>query len=70
MYATCSFLPEENEQIVSQFLASHSEFKLLPAAAVIARLKVPLKDMGEYFRLSPQLHGTDGFFAAVMERRK
>ena len=70
VYATCSFLQEENEQIVSQFLISHADFKLVPASAVVMRLKLPLKDMGEYFRLSPQQHGTDGFFAAVMERRK
>ncbi len=70
VYATCSFLPEENEQIVTQFLASHPEFKLVPASSVITKLKLPLKDTGEYFRLSPQQHGTDGFFAAVMERRK
>ena len=70
VYATCSFLPEENEQIVSAFLTAHAEFKLVPASAVVARLKIPLKDMGEYFRLSPQQHGTDGFFAAVMERHK
>ncbi len=70
LYATCSFLPDENEQIVSQFLESHADFKLIPASSVVTRLKIPLKDMGEYFRLSPQQHGTDGFFAAVMERRK
>ena len=70
VYATCSFLPEENEQIVTQFLAAHPDFKLVPAASVVTRLKLPMKDMGEYFRLSPQQHGTDGFFAAVMERRK
>jgi 16S rRNA (cytosine967-C5)-methyltransferase len=70
IYATCSFLPQENEQIVAGFLASHPDFKLVPASSIVARLKLPLKDMGEYFRLSPQQHGTDGFFAAVMERRK
>lgn len=70
VYATCSFLPEENEQIVTEFLTAHTNFKLVPASTVITRLKIPLKDMGEYFRLSPQQHGTDGFFAAVMERHK
>jgi 16S rRNA (cytosine967-C5)-methyltransferase len=70
VYATCSFLPEENEKIVEQFLAAHAEFKLTPASAIATRLKWPIKDMGEYFRLSPKEHGTDGFFAAVMERRK
>lgn len=70
VYATCSFLPEENEQIVEKFLSTHPEFKLAPASAIVTRLKLPLKNIGEYFRLSPQQHGTDGFFAAVMERRK
>jgi 16S rRNA (cytosine967-C5)-methyltransferase len=70
VYATCSFLPEENEAIVEAFLAAHPGFKLVPASAVVTRLKWPLKDMGEYFKLSPQQHGTDGFFAAVMERQK
>ena len=70
VYATCSFLPEENEQIVESFLAAHPGFKLVPAAAVVNRLKWPLKDTGDYFKLSPQQHGTDGFFAAVMERHK
>lgn len=70
VYATCSFLPEENEQIVESFLAAHPGFKLVPASAVVNRLKWPLKDTGDYFKLSPQLHGTDGFFAAVMERHK
>jgi 16S rRNA (cytosine967-C5)-methyltransferase len=26
-------------------------------------------DSGEYLELSPQAHDTDGFFAAVMQRR-
>ena len=70
IYATCSFLPEENEQIVTQFLAAHKEFKLLPASGIVKRLKWPIEGMGDYFVLSPQVHSTDGFFAAVMERSK
>ena len=70
IYATCSFLPEENENIVTHFLAAHKEFKLLPAGGIVKRLKWPIEGMGDYFVLSPQQHGTDGFFAAVMERSK
>ena len=69
VYATCSLLHEENQGIVEAFLAAHPEFKLLPAGEVLAQQKIPL-EMGLYLQLWPQTHGTDGFFAAVMEKQK
>ena len=68
VYATCSLLREENQSIVEDFLAAHAEFKLIPAGDVLTQQKIPL-DMGDYLQLLPQKHGTDGFFAAVMERQ-
>ncbi|MEO1767155.1 RsmB/NOP family class I SAM-dependent RNA methyltransferase [Thiobacter sp. AK1] len=67
VYATCSILPEENESIVENFLAQHPEFQLIPANQVLARQHIAL-DTGAYLELSPALHATDGFFAAVLER--
>ncbi len=67
VYATCSLLPEENEAIVAAFLEGHHGFALKPAAAALAEQNIPL-DTGPYLRLDPQLHGTDGFFAAVLEK--
>jgi len=67
VYATCSILPEENEQIVAAFLAAHPGFKLLDCAALLAQQHIPL-DTGEYLRLYPHVHATDGFFAAALER--
>ena len=67
VYATCSFLPEENEDIVAAFLEEHSRYRTLPANALLGQQNIPL-DTGVYLRLWPHLHGTDGFFAAVMER--
>ncbi|HET7833838.1 MAG TPA: RsmB/NOP family class I SAM-dependent RNA methyltransferase [Gallionella sp.] len=67
VYATCSILPEENQQIVQAFLASHPNFVLRPAGEVLQQQKIPL-GMGDYLELRPHLHGTDGFFAAVLER--
>ncbi|NCS64962.1 MAG: SAM-dependent methyltransferase [Hydrogenophilales bacterium CG03_land_8_20_14_0_80_62_28] len=67
VYATCSLLPEENEAVVENFLAGHPDFALKPAAAVLAEQGVAL-EMGDYLRLDPEKHGTDGFFAAVLER--
>jgi len=57
----------ENEDIVAAFLAAHPDFHLLPAGEVLAAQNIAL-EMGDYLRLDTAKHGTDGFFAAVMER--
>jgi 16S rRNA (cytosine967-C5)-methyltransferase len=67
VYATCSILFEENQGIVEQFLAQNPNFKLVPASEALAQQKITL-EMGDYFQLSPAVHATDGFFAAVLER--
>ena len=69
VYATCSILREENEAIAEQFLATHSDFELLPMSEVLAEQKVDLA-MDQYLKLSPELHQTDGFFAAAFQRKK
>jgi 16S rRNA (cytosine967-C5)-methyltransferase len=66
VYATCSFLPEENQQIVEDFLANNRRFTLLSCAELLAQQKIPV-DTGVFLQLSPASHGTDGFFAAAME---
>lgn len=68
VYGSCSVLPEENEQQVEAFLAEHPEFSLLDAGKVLAERDIPLSLDGTYLRLRPDVHGTDGFFAAVMQR--
>lgn len=67
VYATCSLLSEENEEIIDAFLAAHPDFVLQPANEVLRQQGIAL-DTGTYLRLWPQTHGTDGFFAAVLER--
>lgn len=67
VYATCSLLQEENEQIAQAFLAAHPDFKLLPANEILKQQNIEL-DTGEYLKLLPHLHQTDGFFAAVFEK--
>lgn len=67
-YATCSVLEAENEAIVSAFLAAHPAFELVPASRVLAEQRIAL-DTGDYLSLWPHRHATDGFFAAVLERR-
>jgi 16S rRNA (cytosine967-C5)-methyltransferase len=69
VYATCSVLARENQDIVQGFLAEHPQFELKPANAVLAEQKIPLEMEGDWLTLYPNVHGTDGFFAAVLERR-
>ena len=67
VYATCSILPEENEAIVAGFLAAHADFRQVSAQDILAQQGIAL-DCGETLRLAPHTHGTDGFYAAVLER--
>jgi len=68
VYATCSLLDAENEAVVGQFLAKHPEFVALSAEDVLRKQDIDI-ECGEGLRLLPHRHGTDGFFAAVMERQ-
>jgi 16S rRNA (cytosine967-C5)-methyltransferase len=68
VYATCSILEEENRAVAESFLAGHAQFRLRPAGEVLVKERIDL-NMGEYFELWPHRHGTDGFFAAIFERR-
>ena len=67
IYATCSLLKDENEAIAEAFLATNPDFKLVPANSVLSHQQIKL-DTGDYLKLFPHLHGTDGFFAAVFEK--
>jgi len=77
VYATCSILPAENEAIAEAFAAAHPDFVPLDAGELLAGLKVEQAaslcsggDSGSlYLRLWPHLHQTDGFFAAVWQRK-
>ena len=68
IYATCSLLREENEAITEAFLSANADFNLVPANQILAQQQIAL-DTGEYLKLLPHLHGTDGFFAAVFEKK-
>jgi len=69
VYATCSLLREENEQVVAEWISGHPAFAILPVGEILARRHVALTPDDEFLRLSPHRHHTDGFFAAVLERR-
>jgi 16S rRNA (cytosine967-C5)-methyltransferase len=68
LYATCSLLPEENEDIVTAFLEERGDFQSINCQDVLAQQGIAL-ETGESLRLLPHVHGTDGFFAAAMQRK-
>jgi 16S rRNA (cytosine967-C5)-methyltransferase len=71
VYATCSLLPQENEEQMERFLARAPDFVPIPLEELWAALRpgVPVPCAGPWLALSPAGQGTDGFFCAVLERR-
>jgi 16S rRNA (cytosine967-C5)-methyltransferase len=67
VYATCSLMAEENDEVVQDFLASNPSFELQSAQALLQPQGVPYE--GEVLRLLPHRHGTDGFYAAALCRK-
>jgi 16S rRNA (cytosine967-C5)-methyltransferase len=71
VYATCSLLADENEQVAERFAAGQPGFEKLDAQALlgaggVARSET-LCDSGN-LRLWPHLHATDGFFAVAWRK--
>lgn len=76
VYATCSLLPQENEQMAAQFSQAHTEFEPLSVAQALetqgvkgAQTLVQAGEGCDYLRLWPYVHATDGFFAALWQRK-
>ncbi len=71
VYATCSVLPAENEEVAAAFLRAHPEFAAIDTQAILTRRKIALPDAppGTALHLLPHRHGTDGFFAQAFDRR-
>lgn len=104
VYATCSLLPDENEEQVAAFLERHPNFEIIPVslshrkeacaenneesysqtnlssdkARGVTRSQTYASDdvtqsgdkLGRlYMRLTPHRHSTDGFFAAILQKK-
>ena len=74
VYSTCSLEPEENEQVLTEALSAHPEFRLIPAqlpadafAPGISPSQLIAPD--GIFRTFPPDHHSDAFFAAAFDRR-
>ena len=73
VYATCSVLESEGEAVAREFdAAGGGDFARLPAVDALERARVGAADKlvsGDELRLWTHRHATDGFFAALWERR-
>jgi len=72
VYATCSLLAMENQEVIERFVTEQPEFAVIDASTVLAAQNIVVDAAARFapwFVMLPHLHATDGFFAAVLERR-
>jgi len=77
VYSTCSLEREENEDVVAEVMADHSDLRLLDCCDGLQWLKAAgeliwddLDSLvqGKFLRTLPGVHLCDGFFGAIIER--
>ena len=69
VYATCSVLPDENEQVVQAFLASHPELEVLPWPTSVSLPPGAIRQACGVQLLPGSAAGTDGFYYACLGYR-
>jgi len=71
IYATCSILREEDEAQMEAFLDRRPDYSVLAPGEIWPRVAPGTAPPceGPFLLVTPARHGTDGFFAAVLERR-
>ncbi len=67
IYATCSLLHAENEAQIEAFRTRNTGYRLVPMSEAWTLPGAP-PCADPYLLLTPRRHGTDGFFAAVLEK--
>jgi 16S rRNA (cytosine967-C5)-methyltransferase len=69
LYITCTTEPEENENLVTGFLADHPEYHLSFAPELLPPAAREFIQPPGFFRTTPAHHNLDGFFAVALVRR-
>ena len=69
-YAVCSMEPEENEEIVNDFLKNHEKFVIEKHHLNFPLSLKPLINEKGFLKTYPHIHNMDGFFAVSFRREK
>ena len=71
IYATCSVLKSENEDIVEKLMRGRDDLEIISPREVWGKERGDrvLDATGQFMVTRPDLHGCDGFFAAVIRRK-
>jgi len=69
VYATCSVLREENDDVIENFLRERTDFVVMPLKEIWGKERALTVGDGTFLRLLPHVHDTDGFFTAVLRRK-
>ena len=67
LYSTCSVMTEENDGVAATFLETHPDFS---TARPADDFPAGVVDERGFFRTFPHRQGTDGFFGALLIRRR
>ncbi|MBZ0181675.1 MAG: 16S rRNA (cytosine(967)-C(5))-methyltransferase RsmB [Melioribacteraceae bacterium] len=67
VYSTCTIEPEENYEIIKQFLFEHPDFELVSGHGIFDD---DILDSNGCVQTFPNIHGTDGAFAAKLLKKK
>lgn len=71
LYATCTIMPIENQAVVEEFLRHHPDFRPHPLLRKFKEHNIDIQNLEKNmnsFTLSPEIHGTDGYFLALFKK--
>jgi 16S rRNA (cytosine967-C5)-methyltransferase len=68
IYATCSSEPDENDEVVEAFTAARPDFARVDLRERANAVLASFVGRDGFFRTSPEAHGLEPFFAAVLIR--
>lgn len=71
LYATCTIMPIENQAVVEEFLRHHPDFRPHPLLRKFKEHNIEIQNLEKNmnsFTLSPEIHGTDGYFLALFKK--
>lgn len=68
LYVTCTISNEENEELIKNFLKTHTDFSLVDLSKIVPEWCSKYIDSEGFFRTYPHIHGMEGFFGALITR--